>query len=107
MGYQKRDPIFYCDCCLATFMNGQGLTDLEIPVRVYDDKGEKFTCGFKKVSFCNRCTQEYWKASDANFAVVEVGLTGTKFYPHFETQPDPYGDLRWVGMEEKKEDVKS
>ena len=23
--------------------------------------------------------------------MIEVGLTGTKFYPHFETKPDPYG----------------
>ena len=107
MGYQKRDPIFYCDCCSKTFPNGQGLIDLEIPVRKYDEKGESYLLSFKKVALCKDCLDRFWEASDANFAVVEVGLTGTKFYPHFETQSDPYGDLRWVGMEEKKEDIKS
>ena len=102
MGYIKKDPIFFCDCCPRTMPNGQGLINLELPVRLYDEKGEKYTRQLKKVALCMTCFDKFWEASDANFAVVEVGLRGTKFFPHFETEPDPYGDIHWVGEEEVK-----
>lgn len=107
MGYQKRDPIFYCDCCPETFPNGQGLIDVELPARLYDDKGESYTKALKKTSLCKKCFDHFWEASDANFAVVEVGLRGVKYFPHYETKLDPFDDLRFIGMDDKKEDSKT
>ena len=102
MGFTKKESIFFCDCCPETFPNGQGLINLEVPVRVYDEKGESYTRQLKKVALCMSCFNKFWEASDENFAVVEVGIRETKFYPHFETEPEPCRDFHWVGEEEVK-----
>ncbi len=75
---------FYCDICPATFDNGQALRDVVLPARIYSDDGEKFTRGYVKASVCANCLDKFWEISDSNFAVIEKGLRGVKFYPHFE-----------------------
>ena len=77
--------IFYCDLCPATFDNGQALRDVVLPARIYTEDGEKYTRGYCKASLCATCLDKFWETSDTHFCIVEDGMRGVKFYPHFET----------------------
>ena len=94
---------FYCDLCPAVFENGQALRDVVLPARLYDPSGEKYTKGFLKASLCSNCLDEFWKVSDSSFCMIESGMRGVKFYPHYETKPKnvPVPDPIIIGYQDK------
>ena len=92
---------FYCDLCPATFDNGQALRDVVLPARLYDDTGEKYTKGYLKTSLCPKCLDEFWIVSDSHFCLIENGLRGPKYYPHFSVEEKNDSDGLTLGFADK------
>lgn len=97
MGVQKRDPIFYCDCCKRTVISALHLAKIKIPCRVYDEKGEDYVRQLTDANLCETCTNKFWEACDTHFAIVECSdvLHEIVITPHFEVDQIKYRDLTW------------
>ena len=105
MAVIKKPVIFACEICPRIFTNGQFLFDVILPVRLYEDDGMKFAMGQKKVSICSHCLEVFNEVVESNFAIIEVGLRGTKPFPVFDTGVSDLEEINLIG-DDKGKDVK-
>ena len=77
---------FECDCCKKQSLNEADFEKVDVPSRIYDALGEKFTPGFASLMLCKKCSQTLWKLSDMLFAKVEVGGEKVVVFPNKEAE---------------------
>lgn len=81
---ERSTTVFFCDTCPETFEDKKFLTKFSVPARIYSKDGTSFVKGFIDTDLCPKCLNKFWEISDSNFCLVEKGIRGVDYYPHYD-----------------------